>query len=56
MVRWLAPLGLFLLWALTLYAYPHRPSTIPAHWNAQGEVIPPHPGLRQGGGPGKGLR
>ncbi|WP_243028323.1 DUF1648 domain-containing protein [Thermus albus] len=38
MVRWLAPLGLFLLWALTLYAYPHLPSSIPAHWNAQGEV------------------
>lgn len=38
MVRWLAPLGLFLLWALTLYAYSHLPSSIPANWNAQGEV------------------
>ncbi|GLV49347.1 hypothetical protein TJA_24480 [Thermus sp. LT1-2-5] len=38
MERLLAPLGLLLTWGLTLYAYPHLPERIPAHWNPQGEV------------------
>ncbi|AEV17031.1 hypothetical protein TCCBUS3UF1_19930 [Thermus sp. CCB_US3_UF1] len=38
MARWLAPLGLFLLWAFTLFAYLRLPERIPVHWNAQGEV------------------
>lgn len=38
MGKWLAPLGLFLTWALTLWAYFQLPEKIPAHWNAQGEV------------------
>lgn len=36
MAKWLAPLGLLLTWALTLWAYGHLPERIPAHWNAQG--------------------
>ncbi|GGN03659.1 hypothetical protein GCM10007092_17680 [Thermus composti] len=38
MARWLAPLGLGLTWALTLWVYPRLPEKIPAHWNALGEV------------------
>lgn len=38
MARWLAPLGLLLTWALTLFAYFQLPKRIPAHWNLQGEV------------------
>ncbi|WP_135257517.1 DUF1648 domain-containing protein [Thermus caldilimi] len=38
MAKWLAPLGLLLIWALTLFVYSQLPERIPAHWNAQGEV------------------
>lgn len=38
MIRWLAPLGLLLVWSFTFRVYLLLPERIPVHWNLQGAV------------------